>query len=809
MLPALFAIVLLAAQSTEKAKGRFEYDPADETVAATMIGDEHCYDPQVVVGDNRWWVTGLEFEPGKGDRIWIGTRDEKSVDWISRTFVTPEPGIYKNPTLTRDSSGVLWLSVERQQDEQWSIVVAQLDEKGTLANAHGANRGVSSSPTLDFHVVGPGINHHTAPAREGGIWIVWQANREGRFQIELCRMTLPGAVDQQVVPGQPAANNWQPDIAALPDGDLYVTWDGVRDATNGFDTYLARRSEGRWSKPTLTGATEAFEARTRIVCDAAGHVWTTWEEGNRNWGGAYRYRMNREAPGRFEMSDAHGPLHAFRWVHVASVVGPSPVALDPALAMPAFDKLVHRPGAPQGVEHLGGYYERGELAVDGLDRLWIVYRHYYLPWLGLDRTTHVQQDWGLYARCFEGNKWSKLFRLDIGQGDGMQRLSVAPLPDGIAMTYATGRTDRRHASPTRGVAMAAIHLPGQRLEMEIVGTPAPPATCDAYAATQPADAPAEQVFFGDLHRHTDLSLCNVPTDGTMDDAYRYAIDAAHLDFLGITDHSRDIAEGDAKSLLYWRCRKEVSRHDLTPRFIPMYAYEHSRGGEDHNVISLRPNLWPDSMPFPELWKRMDNDMFTIPHQTICSPIPPGGEMPLGLDVKTWTYGDDAHRRLMEIYQGCRDRAIEPDAHAAFSKGHIMGFIASSDHLATSAGYAGVWAKDRTRESVFRALQARRTFGATDRISVKAMMGNHWMGEQAAAAGESLHLEAQGTAAIETVELIVDGHVQQTLPQGKQAVNIEIKLPAFTDGVHYFYTRLRQADGNQAWSSPIWIPGGGR
>ena len=155
-----------------------------------------------------------------------------------------------------------------------------------------------------------------------------------------------------------------------------------------------------------------------------------------------------------------------------------------------------------------------------------------------------------------------------------------------------------------------------------------------------------QLFFGDLHRHTDLSLCRVPFDGTIEDAYRYAIEVARLDFLGITDHSRDIALGNALSQLWWRSRKEVYRHQLKPTFFPFYAYERSHGNTaDHNVISLRGDmLRPHTYPIPKFWKELDLDTITIPHQ------------PIRRD--TWSYQHDALRPLVEIYQGCRDTSIE-------------------------------------------------------------------------------------------------------------------------------------------------------
>jgi len=46
-------------------EGRFEYDSADETVHATMIGGANCYDAQVAVAGETLWLTWLEFETDK------------------------------------------------------------------------------------------------------------------------------------------------------------------------------------------------------------------------------------------------------------------------------------------------------------------------------------------------------------------------------------------------------------------------------------------------------------------------------------------------------------------------------------------------------------------------------------------------------------------------------------------------------------------------------------------------------------------------------------------------------------------------
>jgi hypothetical protein len=485
-------------------------------------------------------------------------------------------------------------------------------------------------------------------------------------------------------------------------------------------------------------------------------------------------------------------------LHVARLDADGSVRrLATPLPMPALTKARQREGRWPGVAEVGAFYERAKLAFDGAGRLWVVYRHQYVPWLGVKHLHHLDEGWNLYARYLEGDRWSKLYRFTIGQDDGMQRLSISPQKDGIALAWTAGRTDRRESDRPRGVAVATLNVPG--------GVAARPALVKVQSTGSPRDAierpttPSATVggrrydlYFGDLHRHTDLSLCFVPADGTIDDAYRFAIDAASFDFFGITDHTRDIALGDGLSQLWWRCRKQVTRYHLPPRFVPFFSYERSRGDTDHNVISLRPDmLRPHTYPLPEFWRELDDDTFTIPHQPFNRVL--------------WETHDNARRPLLEIFQGCRDVVVDADAHAGLDRGYLFGFIASSDHLSTHASYACVWAERRERESIFRAMQARRTFGATDRIMLLVRAGDHWMGERfTAKVHPTLTIQAEGTAAIETVDIFIDGKLHHTLRPGRQLIDLTYRPESLGTANHYIYVRLQQTDGHQAWASPMWV-----
>ena len=115
----------------------------------------------------------------------------------------------------------------------------------------------------------------------------------------------------------------------------------------------------------------------------------------------------------------------------------------------------------------------------------------------------------------------------------------------------------------------------------------------------------------------------------------------------------------------------------------------------------------------------------------------------------------------------------------------------------------MWAEGPTRQSVFRALQARRTYAATAKIELSVRGGERWMGERIEAQSQSpMTLTARGTAPIRVVELVVDGEVVESRTPSETEVRWQVDR-RFTPG-QYFYFHLIQSDGNQAWSSPVWI-----
>jgi hypothetical protein len=58
--------------------------------------------------------------------------------------------------------------------------------------------------------------------------------------------------------------------------------------------------------------------------------------------------------------------------------------------------------------------------------------------------------------------------------------------------------------------------------------------------------------------------------------------------------------------------------------------------------------------------------------------------------------------------------------------------------------------------------------------------------------------------IRDVHVIVDGKLRRAFSPNQREISLTVPLDL--TGWHYVYVYLLQSDGNQAWSSPIWLIG---
>ena len=768
-----------------KGGGLFFYDPVSVFQEGTLLPGKENYEPSLarVAGDT--WLAMLEFAPGKGDRIVVGKLDD-AFGLNERRVITKAHGKYRRPTLTADRSGRLWLSYEALSGERWQVLVARVDAEATpeLVSPPGAHA----------------INHAVAALSDGGLAFAWQQDVEGQWDVMALRRSVRGAWRETVnLTADNPLGDWHPTVAARQDGELTIAWDAYDGVS--FSIRAARCKADAWGKTLRVTDSDLLEARVSAAYDKDGRLCLAWEEGGPGWGKEYR-NFQGGAP---SITDQYGGVHRFRYTRLAVIADNGNVQRI-AVPMPSFTHGRERDDLRPGTERLGVFYERPQLVTDETGRLWLALRHYFFPAASTAKAriiSHKEAGWRLLARCFDDGRWSDAVGLEPTQRDGVQRLSLLPEADGFVAAWAVGRTHRGQPSPERGVALSRVKGTGTLKWTQ-------PGVEEPGASKRPSNGPGRralslepatvggveyQVYLGDLHRHTDLSLCRVYFDGSLDDIYRYATEAAEHDFLGVTDHARDISNGDASSQLWWRSIKEVTRHQLNGTFYPLFAFERSHGETDHNVVSLRDDvLRPHNPQLKSYWDLIDSDTITIPH----NPIRP---------TRAFAYKNDAKRPLLEIYQGCRGNPMHSQAYYALKQGHHMGFIASSDHLSTSGSYACVWSPEPGREPLFRSLQARRTYGATAPIRLVFRAGDQWMGSILNRKSiPALQYEVKGTGPIQQIEVIRNGAVAKTISNrgGGAEMSGEIQGLAPWSGPTWIFLRVHQRDGQRAWSSPIWI-----
>ena len=352
-----------------------------------------------------------------------------------------------------------------------------------------------------------------------------------------------------------------------------------------------------------------------------------------------------------------------------------------------------------------------------------------------------------------------------------------------------------------------------------------------------------QILRGDTHRHTEFSIDGRGRpDGSILDFYRYALDAAALDFGLISDHQY----GAEREYWWWLEEKLADLFHAPERYISMFGYERSVSfpSGHRNVVHAERGTGPVRFFGKTSYERLgwpnvrfyntnpnvqldDTKMLyeevrrsggiTIPHTSATG---------MGTD---WSDNDPEIEPLVEIFQGDRYSYEQPGAPLtngpddperqlrspqaagfvsnALAKGYKLGFIASSDHASTHLSYAMVWTTDRSRRAVLDAMRARRTYAATDNIVLEFWIGDQFMGgELRAGAGgvPEIRVKAVGTKPFLTAEILRNGQPIHRSSPARADVELRFRDLEPVAGTSYYYARLIQEDGQTAWSSPIWV-----
>jgi hypothetical protein len=315
--------------------------------------------------------------------------------------------------------------------------------------------------------------------------------------------------------------------------------------------------------------------------------------------------------------------------------------------------------------------------------------------------------------------------------------------------------------------------------------------------------------------------------------FRYATDAANFDWIGNGDHDN----GAGREYTWWLTQKFSDAYTVPGRFTGMFTYErsvpyphgHRNCVFDRRGIRTLPRLSdPTSKEPPNIHADDTKMLYRYLHELggICAVHTSATSM--GTD---WRDNDPQVEPFVEIYQGDRmsyekERApragFDPSTkrepvniagwypkgfldNALLNKGYKLGFQASSDHWSTHISYCIVLAEKNDRESILDGMRKRHVYGATDDIICDVRCDKYIMGDEFQVVGPpKLQVKVVGTSDLAKVEVLRDSTVVAALKIDGRECSEEWTDPQPKDGVHYYYVRVLQKDGEIAWTSPMWI-----
>ncbi len=790
-----------------------------------------------VASDDSVWVAYSGFD-GDSDRVYadrllpgqpVGSPNGPSA-------VSGAGGDVYRTTVAEDAEGKIWVAWSEQVGGNWDLYARAFDGEGW-----GRIERLTSAAQPDIH-------HKAARDPQGGIHLVWQGARGNRFGIFHRSYDVRTGWSEAARVSSPSAGNcWEPSIAIDSTGTVSVAWDQYSEAT-GYDVYLARKAGANWDAPRPVARTGRFEAYATVTADSQDRIWIAWHESGINWGKDWGYPFDIQA-------NATG-LYNSRSIRMA-------VYDRGQLRAPAASLAASLPDPGPG----NNFYEYPQLAVDGANRIWALFRHrrpmqHNVYW----RTPSHHALWEVYASYYDGESWSPMLLLPYSTGRADMRVETATDSSGrLVAAYPTDRRSfRDFVNVMLDIFVTRLPAPeGGTASHRLRGYQLPP----AEAARQPPNRPGREmaasepvhpnderdvarirnyvyeiggrrykIYRGDMHRHTEISWDGY-NDGSTEDTYRYAIDPGALDFLAITEHNFGVAD----EYDWFRSQKYADIFRVGSSFVPLFAYERSikyPNGHRNVVFPYRGAPILDYQHYEwgpnASYARQGPERFFAylrKYKGIAMAHTSGTDM--GTD---WADYDPEVEPIVEIYQsdrnsyeceGCWRSAptdepkkqfggYRPDGmvSAAWAKGYRLGVQASSDHLAVHTSYSMLLAEENSRNSLVSAIRARRTYGATDNIIVDFRLVDgtreYLMGEEAAIAGPpTFRMHVEGTDRLGEIEVVKNNQRVYRQTPGTQVADFEYR-DSGTPGeeADFYYVRVRQSDRDKqvAWSSPIWVTG---
>jgi hypothetical protein len=772
-----------------------EEEKQSDWPAITTAADGSLYSVYVVWNDK------------DADNIVVRRRDA-SGKWDAPITIADGCWDHYWPTIVSRGNGALaiWSG---QAKSGFDLYASEISADGKASKP----QRLTNAPFSDF-------NARAASDAAGNVTVVWQSFRGGNADIYARRLS-GGTWGPETRVSSSEFNDWEPAVALDKRGVAWISWDSYH--TGNYDVFL-RSFDGRKLGDVIAMTTEpTAQFHSSVAVDGEGRVWVAWDEAGINWG--KDFSRSSAAPGSMGL-------------HYSRSIGLRVYA----------NGRVQNPGgnlASVLTGRMTRYAELPHLSIDGSGALWMVFRHW----------TYAQPNeiYHFYATHLSGGAWTLPSQFSMSSGHNSQHASLSVGPAGaLSVAYSSdGRSQTNHPKSQEHALHYNVYLSSlpkgdgpPTVGFEDAALPAPARHPPARPRhTMTAGGKTYHLLMGDAHRHTDIRG-HSGVDGSVLDTYRYAMDAAQLDWMGTSDHN-EVTGGKwpdgLRDYQWWTVQKTVDLMTHGPTFIGVYSYEHSmdRPAGHRNILFLKRGAplrmidrthginAPDNAP-PELWKWMEANVFTQPGQKSVIVPHTFGAGPLA----DFNWPNARFDCLLEMYQGCRGsyeawrmpegekrgptQVDEPGhfAQDALAKGNVYGFVSFSDHGSTHNSWACIWAPTVDRDGILSGMYDRRTYAASDEIIIKVTADSHMPGVEFTAPVAKPPVIQASIAAPDTImriDVIKDGKYVFTTRPNSRTASVRYVDKDIKPGKCYYYLRVFQRDTENpngdpeiGWASPFYV-----
>ena len=676
----------------------------------------------------------------------------------------------------------VFLLYAAERDGDWDVFACACGPGGP-----GQEIAVSDQPGVDVKPVG--FWHSKT------LHVAWESNRSSWRQIYLASVDNGKPSPSLLVSDASETHNYHPSIVGLEGGELCIAWFSFRQ--NNYDIFLRRRSpDGNWrAEERLTRAPSID--RHPVLFANGRQLWIAYENAQ-----TAEYRISATNKRRIVLARASS----------LGLYAPKEYRRSP----------------------LYGRSEAAAACFDSDGRAWLAYLTPRLPRSG----------WDVKLTAFTGQRWQP--PRAVSAQKGMDRTPALVLDDSKAFiafqsddlprTWSEVDQTKDAAS---SICLAAVELPRpagkEQLTLEALEEPDEPFEAGQIRIERGEDEPTLsteykgqtlKLYYGDLHQHTEVSVCNRVGDQSVDESYQSMRDIASLDFGAATDHGYNI------NPYFWYYSAKLSRTNHDPdRFLSFlgeewtssieeYSDKHPYGFYGHRNLIFSDPYFPrwwnarNRQTPAEVWaelRELKADFVHIPHQ-----LADTGNVPTD-----WGFTDELAQPVAEIFQvrgsyeyngaprQAKRSVPEPGYYIqdVWERGTVIGVIGSPDH-GGGMGKACVFAAELSRKAIIEALRARRCFATTaTRSFLDVRVNGHFMGEkvtQPPSGPVRVTIDVRCPADIDRVEVCRNNKfVYTNSPEGKTA------QLTFTDmsplpGKSYYYVRVIQKDEEISWSSPVFL-----